>query len=392
VVRRDSGKVLGLLAVAASWGLFWGGWAALIPAIKAKLALTDQELGLALFAVPVAAVPAMLFTGRVTDRLAQHTLPIVTGIFALGVVFTGLAPSRPAFTLALLVVGGASGAIEVALNATTAAHEARDGARLFNKVHAVTPLAMVVAAPGVGLATELGVSPPAVLTVIALLTAASAVLAVDPRGWSAQAGTDDEPGSRRGLHYGPLLLIGAVGAVVLLMENAVEQWGAIHLDREAAAGPLLASLAPAGYMIGLSVGRMLAQWKGDRCGDRVLVAAGGSLGGIGLAAGAAGGSAVAVIVGFTLAGVGLAPVLPTLLGMAGRASGARRRSTAISLVTTASYAGFLLSPPLVGLVAGLVGLPMAFGLLALGGVVVLAGAQVVRLLPVREDRPMQAVS
>ena len=392
MVTRDNGKVLGLLAVAASWGLFWGGWAALIPVIKARLALTDQELGLALFAVPVAAVPAMLFTGRVTDRLAQHALPIVTAIFALGVVLTGLAQSRPAFTAALLVVGGASGAIEVALNATTAAHEARDGTRLFNKVHAVTPLAMVVAAPGVGLATELGASPAAVLTVIALLTAASAVLAVDSRSWRARAESETERGTRRGLVSWPLLLVGAVGAVVLLMENAVEQWGAIHLDREAAAGPLVASIAPAGYMIGLSVGRMLAQWKGYRYGDGVLVAAGGSLGGIGLAIGAAGGSGLAVVAGFTLAGVGLAPVLPTLLGMAGRACGPKRRSTAISLVTTASYTGFLLSPPLVGLLAGLVGLTTAFGLVALGGLVVLAGAQVVRLLPVREERRLQAIS
>lgn len=394
MVERDSGKVLGLLAVAASWGLFWGGWAALIPAIKAKLALTDQELGLALFAVPVAAVPAMLLTGRVTDRLAQYTLPIVTAVFALGVVLTGLSPSRLAFTAALLVVGGASGAIEVALNATTAAHEARDGTRLFNKVHAVTPLAMVVAAPAVGLATQLGVSAPAVLTVIALLAAASALLAIDPRGWRERAGFEPrpEPDTRRGLGYLPLLLVGAVGAVVLLMENAVEQWGAIHLDREAAAGPLIASLAPAGYMIGLSFGRMLAQWRGDRYGDRVLVALGGSLGGIGLAIGAAGGNPPWVVFGFTLAGIGLAPVLPTLLGMAGRASDARRRSTAISLVTTASYAGFLLSPPLVGLLAGLVGLSTAFGLVALGGLVVVAGSQVVRLPPAREAREMQAVS
>lgn len=151
-MRHGNGRVLGLLAVAASWGLFWGGWAALIPEIKAKLALTDQQLGLALFAIPIAAVPAMLGAGRLVQRLAQYALPLVTAAFALGIVLTGWAPSPLAFTVALLVVGGSSGMIEVALNATTATQEATDGQRLFNKVYAATPLAMVAAAPAVGLA------------------------------------------------------------------------------------------------------------------------------------------------------------------------------------------------------------------------------------------------
>ncbi|WP_344462098.1 MFS transporter [Kitasatospora kazusensis] len=367
--------------MAVSWGLFWGGWAALIPGLKADLSLTDQQLGLALFAVPVAAVPAMLLTGRLMRRLAQHTLPVVTAVFALGALLVGLAPSAPAFAAALLLVGVSSGAIEVGLNATIAAHEARDGVRLFNKVHAATPLAMVLAAPAVGAALDFGASPAQALTVIAALVALSAVLAIDPHGWQEQAPAAEGTGPRR--IAGPFLLVGAVGAMALLMENSVEQWGAIHLRQQLGAGPFLASCGPAAYMAGLSAGRMLAQWRGSQVGDRLLVTLGGILGGAGLAVAAAGWNPAWTLAGFALAGVGLAPVVPTLLGAVGRAVGPDRRSEVISTVTTVSYAGFLGSPPLVGALAGALGLSAALGIVALGGVLVAAGGQVVQRLSVR---------
>ncbi|WP_344885171.1 MFS transporter [Allokutzneria multivorans] len=366
--------------MAASWGLFWGGWAALIPEIKADLALTDQQLGLALFAVPVAAVPSMVLTGRLAQRLAQHTLPVVTGVFALGVLLVGFSGSYVTFAASLLVVGAASGAIEVALNATMAAREARDGERLFNKVHAATPMAMVVAAPCVGLARQLGASALAVLVVIAVLVALSAVVAIDPNGWVDKAeSTSAEASPRR--YYVPLVVVGAVAATVLLMENAVEQWGAIHLETELAAGPLLASFAPAAYMAGLSAGRLLAQWQGAALGDRALVVAGGALGLVGMVVGAAAWSPATTLIGFAVAGIGLAPVVPTLMGAVGRAVANDQRSKAISLVTTIGYAGFLSSPPLVGTLAGWLGLPVVLMVVAMFGLVVMAGAAALRLLP-----------
>lgn len=378
-MRHGNGRVLGLLAVAASWGLFWGGWAALIPEIKAKLALTDQQLGLALFAIPIAAVPAMLGAGRLVQRLAQYALPLVTAAFALGIVLTGWAPSPLAFTVALLVVGGSSGMIEVALNATTATQEATDGQRLFNKVYAATPLAMVAPAPAVGLARELGASSLSVLVVIAVLVAGSAVLALDSHGWFAPSAVPG--GSRPRQLYTTLLLVGAVGATVLLMENAVEQWSALHLEQQLSASPLLASIAPTAYTAGLSAGRMLTQWQGARCSDRALVVLGGTLGAVGLVIGATAAHPSWALLGFALAGIGLAPVVPTLLSAAGRAVSPARRSTAISLLTMVCYAGFLLSPPLVGTLAGWLGLSTALGVVALCGTLVAAGAHVVRRCP-----------
>ncbi|MGC0419773.1 MFS transporter [Embleya sp. AB8] len=392
---RHGGGVLGLVAPATSWGLFWGGWAALIPTLQDELGLDDRQLGLALFAVPVAAVPAMLGTGTLARRLGRRTLPLVTAGFAVGTLAVAAADARWSFAAALLLIGAASGAIEVALNAGTAAREARTGERLFHRVQAATPLAMVLAAPAVGLALRLDVSARAILVVIAVLVGLSAIPAVD-RDPTPEPTADPEPehasptperAGRRLLVA--LLVVGAVGGTVLLMENTVEQWGAIQLTG-LGAGSFLAACGPAAYMAGLATGRLLAQWRGERVGDRTLIVLGGALGGLGLAVAAAAWSTATTVAGFALAGIGLAPVVPTLLAATGRVVGPARRPQAISIVTTVSYAGFLGAPPLVGTLAGHLGLGTVLGIVALCGVMVMTGSQALRLLPAGErptDRP-----
>ncbi|HEX6345763.1 MFS transporter [Umezawaea sp.] len=370
-----------MIFAATSWGLFWGGWAGLLPEVKDQIDATDSEFGLALFGIPFGALPAMVITGKLVSRLRERALPLVLLAFAVACALPGWTYSPVTFAASLVLIGATSGAIEVALNATTAAHEARDGVRLFNKVHAATPLAMVVAAPSVGLARQLGASSREVLLVIAVLVLVSAYLAVDRSGWRSQSTSDSTVRART---LTPLLVsFGLVAAIVLFMENAVEQWGAIHLEQNLGAGPLLGSAAPAAYMIGLAGGRMLAQWQGERFSGLTVVVFGSVLGAFGLVLAVvtepAGLPAAFALAGFALAGVGLAPAVPTLLGMAGKSTDDAGRPAAITTVTTISYLGFLGSPPLVGLLAASWGLSTAFAVIAAGGVVVAVATALLRV-------------
>ncbi len=387
--RRSSS--LGLIAAAASWGLFWGGWAALLPDLKTAVGVDDAEFGLVLFGIPMGALAGMVLTAPLARALRQWTLPVVLVAFAVACALPGLASGALAFGAALAAVGATSGAIEVALNSTVAAHEARDGTRLFNRVHAATPLAMVLAAPAVGFARSQGVAPLPVLVVVSVLVLVSAGLAVDRGGWSggsgsgsgaSGSGSGSGAGSGRRLPAPGLLAFGLLAAVVLFLENAVEQWGALHLEQGMGTGPLLGSAAPACYMAGLAVGRMVAQWRGDRVSGRVLVMGGGVLAAIGIGvaslAAALELSPLLALAGFALAGVGMAPAVPTLMGLAGSSVDDERRPGAIATVTTVSYLGFLGSPPLVGLLAGGIGLTAALGVLACGGLVVAVASVVVR--------------
>jgi MFS family permease len=125
---------------------------------------------------------------------------------------------------------------------------------------------------------------------------------------------------------------------------------------------------------------VLGQEVGQRVEDRALVAAGSVLAAAGtLVAATASGTAVA-LGGIVLAGLGTSVCAPVLISLAGRHAGAAARASAVSIVTTIAYLGFLVGPAIVGVAADAISLPAALG--AVAGLAVLLGA-LVRAAPAR---------
>jgi MFS family permease len=76
-----------------------------------------------------------------------------------------------------------------------------------------------------------------------------------------------------------------------------------------------------------------------------------------------------VIGGFLLVGMGLAAVAPVAFSVAGELV-PERAGSAVSVVTTFGYGGFLLGPPLVGGLAEVAGLRAALGVVAVAGLAI----------------------
>ena len=74
--------------------MFWGAWAACLPAIQRATGASDAQLGLALLCVALAALPAMLVAGRLSDAFgAARLVPISLVFFGLVATLPGLARS-----------------------------------------------------------------------------------------------------------------------------------------------------------------------------------------------------------------------------------------------------------------------------------------------------------
>jgi len=89
---------------------------------------------------------------------------------------------------------------------------------------------------------------------------------------------------------------------------------------------------------------------------------------------------VLVIAGFSVVGLALAAIVPLAFSVAGDLV-PERAASAISVVTTFGYGGFLLGPPLVGGLAEVVGLRTALGVIVVAGLAVF-----VLSLRIREDQ------
>ncbi|MEO3862784.1 MFS transporter [Acrocarpospora sp. B8E8] len=347
-----------LVTVCAGWGVFWGAWSGLLPAIKEQLGASTADLGLALTAVSIGAIPAMMITGRLARGRESLVLALsMAGLAAVAVVL-GFISEPWVLALALLILGVTSGSVDVALNMATARAERVTGRRLFQPVHAAFPVAVIVAAPAAGFARDLGMSTPAVLTCAATLVLTAGLAAVRlPLGPPTQQDNEKKP--RPGL-WGIGVILGLLGACLLIVENAVEQWSAILLEDHLGAGPVLAAAAPATYMAALTTGRLIAQAL-PTLTTRTLFLIAGLGGSIGIILAGLATTPWLSLAGFALSGLAFAPLMPAILSDAGTHDTTGAVVTTVSVV---SYTGFVISPLAVAALS--LGLPLPYALACLG--------------------------
>ncbi len=376
----------GLLCAFAAFGTFWGAWAAVLPDIRDQTGLSDGRLGLALGAVAVAALPAMPLAGRLMDRHgASRLLPRALLVFAVVTVLPAFATGLLTLVLALLLLGATTGALDVFVNTATAAWERLETQRLMAAAHGCFSLGVLVASVATGVARDLGASPLAVLGATAVTVAAVALTQPAYRRAAGQAG----PATGRRLRLAPvLLLLGLLTAGSFLVEDAVQSWSALHLERSLGAPPWVGGLGPGLFAGAMAAGRFGVHLLARPSHDALVVGlgAGGLTGGILLLALAP--SPAPALAGVTLAGAGVSVLAPTLFSAVGARSAPGRQGADLALVTALGYVGFVTGPPVVGLLSSLTSLPTALALLAvLTAAVAVVGPLSLRSVPERATAP-----
>lgn len=348
----------GPLFAFAAFGAYWGAWGVLVPDIKEQVSASVTQLGLALLAVALAALPAMLVTGRIVDRVGLRILPLTLVFFGCAVLLPGLAGSVPQLVLALGVVGLASGAVDVVINVAASNVETSGGPRVMQVAHALFSAGFLVAAVAVGLARGAGVGPLPILAGIAALALVAAAL---------NRGYPDVPrvvSPRRFTFSRRLIVLGLLCALAFVIEGGIEGWSALFLETELQASPAVGGLGPGCFAAAMVAGRLAGQWLELRLGDRVLLACGAATAAVGLCLAAVAPAVPFALLGFALGGAGVSVAAPVLFGAAGRGAPDSERGSAVASVTTISYLGFLAGPPLIGAVSGALSLRAGIGLLA----------------------------
>lgn len=379
----------GLLLAFGVFGTFWGAWAALLPAVKAQTGVSDGGLGLALAVIALAAVPAILVGGRVVDRLgAARVLPATMLAFAVSAPLPGLAHGRSVLLAGFVLLGVASGGFDIAVNAATAGWERLEGDRLMAAGHAAFSAGVVVGSVSSGLARENGADPLPVLTAVAVCVAVIAWLqpAYRPTGKAA-------PAPRTRLTPAPILLaLGVLVAAAFLLEDALQSWSALQLERGLDATPAVSGLGPGLFAGSMAVGRLLAHVVSRPGRESRVIAAGGLAAGAGAVLLSVAPGQVTGLAALALAGAGTSVLAPMLFSAIGDRSAPGREGADLSTASGLGYVGFLAGPPLVGAVSAATSLPVALGSLGLFGLLIALGGPFVLRRPVTGDRPSRSVT
>lgn len=372
------------------------------PQIKADLGIGNAAYGLAVAAFPTGAIAAGLAAGVLIRRLGSGRVAVAgTLLTGIGVLAAGLANSVVLFGTALFLAGAMDAITDVAQNAHGLRVQRRYGRSIINSFHAIWSIGAVTGGSMAAGAIALGLPRGQHLLISGVVfgIAACVVLRFCLTGPdtepTADAPTTDnktkavadgsrEPHTRRkgrpkaplrtGYVLAALVLIAAAGALV---EDAGSSWAALYLsDSLHASGTLAAS----GYiaLVGAQfVGRLIGDRLVDRFGQRTVARSGGLIAAVGMGLALAVPTATGTILGFATAGFGVATLVPAAMHEADELPGLKPGS-GLTIVSWLMRLGFLLSPPIVGLVADATSLRVGLLVVPLAGALVMVLAGVLR--------------
>ena len=373
---------LGTALVFAMSGILLASWVSRLPATRDRLGAGEAELGLALLAPGFGSLVVMPFTGWLCRRFGSRPVVAATALAAAAaLVALALVPSLAALGLTLFVWGSLYGGWDVAMNVHGSAVEQRAGRDWMQRYHACWSVGGILGA-GLG-ALGAHLRAPLVLhfAAAALLTAVLVLIAlstfVDEReavagrhGRAGRGGRGQDPRRPRSVARvltPGLKLVGLVTLCATTVEGAAGDWLALFLTDARGA---TASLAAGGYgaiALAMAAGRFSGTTVIELLGRDGAVRAGGMVSVAGIAVTVLGPNLPVAYLGALLWALGVSVVFPAAMSAGGEAPD--RPADAIAVVATIGYGGFLLGPPLIGVLAERVGLGRALLVL-----LVLAGA------------------
>ena len=282
-----------------------------------------------------------------------------TVVLCLALVPTAIATNLAELVLAFLALGASAGFIDVLENAQGAELERVARRPMINGFHGFWSLGAVVGSVAAGAAAYLGVPTLDHFVLVAVLVAgiSAPLLRSLPNTRGGAEPAHDE--TTRSLLTLSAALVAALGFSAIIVEGGGADWSPLYLREYGHASQGLAAVGFAGF----SVAMMTVRFRADRLTARTsatsIARLGAFLSAIGFGIAIALPAVPSAIFGFVLVGAGVAVMVP-LAFSAGANLG--RSGTALSLVTSAAYAGSVAGPGLIGNVADHVGLRLALGI------------------------------
>lgn len=373
-------------AVSAWFFLNGATWANLVPhfpEIKAELGLSNAFYGLAISATAIGSVLVGLSAGWFVQRLGSaRTAAYAMVLSTIAAAAAGLAPTGALFALGLFVLGATDSITDVGQNSHGLRVQRRLGRSIINSFHAMWSIGAVSGGLLAAAVLALGIPRQWHLGVLAAIISACGLVALryalpGPDG-------DDVAEEHAVVHAGrwsrgriagvvtALVVIAIIGALV---EDAGSTWAAVYLATELGAATAVAAWGYVALLAAQTVGRFAGDALVDRFGQRLVTQIGGLLIALGLGGALLFPSVPGTIAGFALAGLGCATMIPTAMHEADAIPGLRP-GTGLTIVSWLLRIGFLVSPPVVGLIADATAIRYGLAVVPIGGAIVIALALV----------------
>ncbi|MEO0469832.1 MAG: MFS transporter [Bacteroidota bacterium] len=350
---------IGIIFALAS--ILFAFWITRLPYVQDKLGISEGQIGLALFFMPIGSILSLFVSNWMINRLGEGKTTVIAIFCHIGALLLPIiAPSYPALCLALFTTGLTGGTLNVSVNATVTSLEKIHKTEIMATCHGFFSLGGMVGGGLSSLMIGLEVDPIQQMLLTVIICWLLIVLVIGKPLLSIVSG-EKYVSKGFSLPPGPVIGLALIGLCTMLGEGVIMDWSTIYLKDVVKTTGYITGLGFAVYSFCMALGRFYGDSIIPKLGALNIIRFGSILGLAGVI-GVLTADTWLTIGGFALLGIGYSCMVPVLFSRSANVEGVKP-AIGISSVASAGYIGFLIGPVSIGLIAESYGLTASFSLL-----------------------------
>lgn len=348
-------------------GLNFSTWASRIPDIKTSLGLSEGDLGTILFCIPVGQMCMMAFSGRLAVKYGSHRMVVLgLSLYIAALMTLGLAVETWQLALGLFFFGVCSNLTNISVNTQGIYTEGLFRRPVMSSFHGAWSLAGFTGALiGIGM-KGFKIDPHLHFIIVGVLL--WSVIFLNYK-YLIKAKSQPKAKTKTKFFSKPdtvLMWLGAMSFCCMLSEGIMFDWSGVYFTDVIKVDGALGVLGYASFMAMMATGRFMGDIVVRKIGRKKMLIISGCLISIGLYTAVLLPYIVPATLAFMLVGLGVSTVVPSVYSIAGRRPN-MEPSIALQTVSSVSFLGFMLGPPIIGHVAHATSLRISFAIIGVFG-------------------------
>lgn len=352
-------------------GFCFSTWASRIPDIKSTLNMSEALLGSLLFILPIGQLAAMPFSGKVVTQYGSRIISILgLLVYTFCLILLGLATTIWQLAIGLFLFGFFSNFCNIAINTQGVYTQQLFDKPIIGSFHGTWSLAGFFGALVGLLMLTFGLSPlihfalAFVLVLLIILFNYKFIL-------NAKSKQEEKHNSYSFFKNPDLTLIwlGIICFCGMASEGIMFDWSGVYFKEIVKAPGALVILGYTSFMVSMAIGRFLSDILVHKYKAKRVLIVSGIVISTGLYLAVLLPYLISCTIAFMLVGFGVSNVIPIIFNTAGNNEKVPT-SIALTIITSISFLGFLIGPPLIGFIAELTNLKYSFAVIGIFGLLI----------------------
>ena len=352
-------------------GLVFSSWASRIPIIKDALSINEAELGTLLLLMPIGQLSTMVLAGKLISIHGSSW--IIKKCFLLYPVFLlliGISPSYWTLAVVLFFFGVTGNLCNIAMNTQAIEIETITKRTLLSSCHGAWCLAGLVGALIGLLMININISTFYHFVIVFILVLLLWLYSKSNLTNIAHKTERQKQSIFKSVNP-TLVALGFTGFLSMAIEGAMFDWSGVYFQTIVKAPENLIILGYTSFVLMMTLGRFVGNRVIERYGKKTVLQSCGILMSSGLFLSVLFPELWVCIIAFMIIGLGGSLSVPSIYSTVGQVSKVAP-SIALSFVSSISFLGFLIGPPLIGYIAEAFDLRYSYGVFACFGILLTA--------------------